>query len=317
MKSGLTILMLLSAIWAQGQLLEPIARLDTNVIRIGEQAVVDLSISYRVDEGDRDIEFPVILDTLTSMIEVLSSSPVDSVLQSPDGDPYLFEKRQQLHITSWDSGYWAIPPFKFVVNGDTLETEAFLFEVRTVPVDTSMDFREIVEIETLPFSTVHWLKQNWPWIAGSAGLLLALVALVFWLKRPKETVKEVEVPTVPLHVRTLTALEEVESRKLWQKGHVKLYYSEVTDILRGYLEERYHIPALERTTHELSRELKLSPLGTEQQRVLINMLQLADMVKFAKMKPGVVENEALLSKAFRFVQETSFDHRDTDTQNGA
>jgi hypothetical protein len=302
---------------SNAQVLQPVAQLDTNIIRIGEQALVDLSVAYRVDEGERSIVFPEIGDTLTHTIEVLSASEVDSVLQKPDIDPYLFEKRQRIMVTSWDSGYWAIPPFSFVINGDTLETEAMLFEVRTVPVDTAQDFHDIAEIEQLPFSTAHWLKQHWPWIAGSAGLLLAIVAFLFWLKRPKKEGQPQPEPAAPLHVRILSDLEDIQSRKLWQNGHVKQYYSEVTDVLRSYVEERFNVPALERTTYELGRELKLSTMSRDHQQLLINSLQLADMVKFAKVKPGSGENDSILHNAFKLVQETSPELINPTLSNGA
>jgi hypothetical protein len=107
-----------------------------------------------------------------------------------------------------------------------------------------------------------------------------------------------------LYQRVLAALETLEKERLWQQGDHKGYHSRITDLLRGYIEERYHVPALESTTDELIRELRVSPLSTDQRGQLENMLRLADMVKFAKTTPSSEENERMMTSTVRFVSET-------------
>lgn len=285
--------------------LTPVAELDTQAIRIGEQTRLKLSVNYRVDGGKRvDIVWPVIAgDTLIKQIEVLEDSGVDTVVNP--NDPYRFQQLRQLRITSFDSGYWAIPPFRFVVNGDTVESNALLLGVETVEVDTAQAFRDIKEIYELPFGWMDWLREHWPWFAGGAALAAAIVLLTWYLRRRRRKPVEVpEAPPKPLHERVLEALAEIERRKLWQQGQVKQYHSEVTDLLRGYVEERYGVPAMERTTDDLAAELGATAMGREARELLVNLLRLADMVKFAKHAPLPAENEQLMAGAVQFVQRT-------------
>ena len=291
---------------AQGE--APVATLDTTAIKIGQQTRLDLSITYRVDPGQAvNIIWPTIADTLTGEIDVVADGGLDTVLLDPNADPTLFAQRRSLTITSFDSGYWAIPPFTFVIDGDTAQTAPLLLTVNTVEVDTTKAFRDIKDIYELPFSWKYWLRQNWPYIAGGAALLAALLVFVREVRRRRKRgpIVVVKEAPKPLHVRILLALEEVEKKKLWQQGLVKEHHSEVTDILRGYIEERYRVPALERTTDELMKELSFSAMASAQRERLGHLLRLADMVKFAKWNPSPTENEQVLAGAKALVRETA------------
>ncbi len=297
----------LLATMANAQEVKPHASLDTNQILIGQQAHVELTVTYRADKGSMNIQWPAIADTITAKVPILHDSHVDTILPDRAGDPYLLEQVRTLTITSWDSGYWAIPPFHFIINGDTVGTDPLLLTVHTVPVDTTQAFRDIKEIYTVPFSLWAWLQDHWPWIAGGAAIVAVLTALVLFLikrkHRPKPAVPEA--PKAPLHVRTLLALEALQQKKLWESDRQKEYHSELTDILRGYTEERYGVRALEQTTDELLASLRLSSMPTASREQLAQVLRLADMVKFAKWKALPAENEQAMAAAVRLVQETA------------
>ncbi|WP_235921983.1 hypothetical protein [Flavobacterium phycosphaerae] len=86
-------------------------------------------------------------------------------------------------------------------------------------------------------------------------------------------------------------LQQLERKELWQKGEIKNYYSELTDIARNYIEEEIHIPAMESTTSELIEGLRKAAkqqklkLSNETVANLEKVLMQADLVKFAKVKP--------------------------------
>ena len=297
-----------AATLAAAQGTPPEVALDRDSILIGQQTSLDLSVTYRLGQGQvLEIVWPVIGDTLTGNVEVVADSGVDTVRVRPEQDPDLYSQRRTLTITSFDSGYWAIPPFSFVIAGDTVGTKPLLLAVHTVEVDTAESFRDINDIYELPFSWRYWLKKNWPYVAGAAAFLAALLLVVRELRRRKRAgpPPAVSAPPPPLHLRALAALEDVERKKLWQQGLVKQYHSEVTDILRGYIEERFKVPALERTTDELMLELNLSAMSAGHREQLRNLLQLADMVKFAKWSPSPTENEQLLAGTRQLVHGTS------------
>lgn len=272
--------------------------LDTSVFRIGEQVQLRMRIDH--DPAIRSIEWPAIGDTLGGHLEVVADRGVDTI----PSDGTLQRQERTLLITSFDTGFWAVPPFRFVVDGKPMESKALLLEVRTVPLDSASTMQDIKDIITLPFSMGHWVREHKAWLLGGVAVLLILALLVYlFMKRPRPTTVTQE-PTIPLYQRVLAALETLEKERLWQQGDHKGYHSRITDLLRGYIEERYHVPALESTTDELIRELRVSPLSTDQRGQLENMLRLADMVKFAKTTPSSEENERMMTSTVRFVSET-------------
>ncbi len=277
---------------------------DTNKLMIGEQVKVNLRVTYRVDNGAVNVVFPTLYDTINEFVEIVSKSRIDTVI--PDkSDPYRFYQEQNIVLTSFDSGYYVVPPFQFVINNDTVETEAFLLEVNTLEVDTTQGIFDIKQPISEPFSFLDWLKENWWWMVAILVLAVAIYLLVRYLKnrKPKEVVEEI-IPIIPYHVIALEKLEKLKQEQLWQKGKVKLYHSHISEILRDYLEHRYQINALEETTAEIIYGLRLQLISSEQMNKLTQTLTLADLVKFAKEQPLPLENEQSLTFAVAFIEAT-------------
>lgn len=276
--------------------------LDSTTIRIGEQVGLRMHISYSKD-AVRSIEWPTMADTLNKHVEVIADSGIDTVA----GERGAMRELRVLTITSFDTGYWAIPPFRFLVDGNAIESSALLLEVKGVALDSAMVPRDIKDIHTLPFSITFWLREHMALVAGGLGVLALIAALLYLLlRRKKEPGASIVVdPTIPAHERALTAMRALEHERIWQQGDHKGYHSRLTDILRGYIEERFMVPALESTTDELIKELRVSSLSTDKRDQLENMLRLADLVKFAKSIPSPQENEQMMSGAIRFVESTA------------
>lgn len=279
------------------------AALDPLRIRIGEHAVI--SLSARADGPV--LQWPAIGDTLTGHIEVIGITEPDTVELDGMGSPAAVRVVRRITITSFDTGYWAVPPFEFKVGGRAAETEPLLLRVDGFAVDEGAVPADIKPIVRLPFSPIWWARQHWQWIAGAAALaaLAAAIVLLVRRKRKPKAPEQAEAAPVPLHERVLAELDALDQERLWQQGQHKAYQSRLTDLLRGYIEERFQVPALERTTDELMHELRVSPLSTDQQTVLGNMLRAADLVKFAKALPGPQENEQLMASARRFILATA------------
>lgn len=273
-------------------------RLDTTVIRIGEQTTLRVEVAQ---PPGTLVEWPIIADTLNAHVEVVHDSGVDTV----STDQELIRQVRTLRITSFDSGLWAVPPFLFSVNGRPLETKPLLLEVRTVQVNLSTPLHEIKDIHVLPFSLTHWIREHLLWLAIALGVLGIALVVFLYLNKKRAPAPVVTATAQPLHERILSALRALEAEQVWQQGNHKVYHSRLTDLLRAYLEERYRVAALERTTDELLRELRVSPLSNDQRGQLENMLRLADLVKFAKARPSPQENEQMMIGAMRFVQDTA------------
>ena len=283
------------------------AVLDSSNIRIGEQTRLDLYLNYDASaQKNLDILWPLIEDTLKKEIEVLNITKIDTTI--PDkARPNFIQKHIQLTITSFDSGYYAIPPFKFILNKDTanpLITEPLLLEVHTVPTDSSLaKVKDIKPPYDEPF--------DWRWYLPYAYIGLAILAAIIILiviikklnkKKPQEII--IEKPKIPAHITALESLERIKQEAIWKDNKTKEYYSSIADTIRLYIEERFNINALELTSDEIIKIFKSQVVDSESKLKLHQILTLSDFVKFAKQIPIEAEHTLTLNNAFDFVKGT-------------
>jgi len=187
------------------------------------------------------------------------------------------------------------------------------FDFRTPSGDTLRVFSGEIEIPirlvTAPDSELASLKEQWeapartwPWIAGAAGVLV-LAALAWWLvRRRRKAALEILAPVMPADYAALTELTRIEAMGLLDQGEYKRYYTLVVDAIRHYLEKRFHVDAMDRTSDEL-----LLDLGARGARVeaLPAFLAEADLVKFAKYQPVRENGEAAMRTARALVVDTT------------
>ena len=109
----------------------------------------------------------------------------------------------------------------------------------------------------------------------------------------------------PAHVIAFRELDKLKEEKIWEKGQVKLYYTRLTEVSRQYIERQYGIPAMEQTSHEIMKAFKKSNREDSLlDEMLKELLELADLVKFAREDPLPVDNQTNLNNAYLFVQKT-------------
>lgn len=263
------------AVWSQPKVTTSI---DTVKNKIG--AEFKLSIKTNVDTLSK-VKFPE--SKFFGALEVLESYKIDTVKK---GDRYELIKKYGL--TQFDSGKYTIPRIPVIINGKTVYSDSLAIEISNVKVDTlKQKMYDIKDIAAVKSPMGNW----WIYVLVVIGLI-GLGFLIFYLlknRKPKAKA-EVVVYKTPIEKAT-TLLQQLESKELWQKGAVKDYYSELTDIVRNYIEEEIKIPAMESTTSELieglrkaakQKKLKLSNDTVEN---LEKVLQQADLVKFAKVTP--------------------------------
>ncbi|MDP2385128.1 MAG: hypothetical protein Q8M29_02035 [Bacteroidota bacterium] len=283
------------------------ALIDTSKIKIGEQAKIDLFINFKGDAKNLKIQWPQLGDTLRKEIEVVNVSKIDTTI--PDkNDPKTIQQHQTIYVTSFDSGYWAMPPFKFIVNGDTANpvyTQALLLEVQTIPVDTAE--ASVKDIKPIFDEPTNW-KEYLPYIYWGLAILAALAILYYVIYRLGRNKKKKPMvifkPKIPAHITALRDLETIRNMKLWQEGKTKEYYTAITDTIRVYIEGRYEVMAMELTTDEIMQVMRSQVIDNVSKDRLRQILSLADYVKFAKAQPIDVENELTLNNAFEFVKGT-------------
>lgn len=295
------LLMLLTAILpvtTMGQDSRAKAMSDTSRILIGDHVNIFLELNQA---GDQSYEFPVFLDTLIDKVEILSVSPVDTLVLEDR-----LKLRQHLVVTSFDTGFYVIPPFVFYdrQNDDSLRSNALPLEVFTMEIDTTKGITDI----KMPINVPIRFREIVPYIL--VALLLLSLAIFFWYYYKKRQNKEPEPlvrekPAEPAHLWALRELDKLSAEKLWQKGKIKLFHSRLTDVIRTYIEFRFGIPAMEHTTQEtIDACASRKEISVDNCSNLQSMLELADLVKFAKWNPLPDENESSLQLAYDFVFKT-------------
>lgn len=226
------------------------------------------------------------------------------------GGELLFTNRFKLRI--WDPGQiiattpQVLYSFQGQENINDQKFQAALF-VRP-PIDLEameQDSFDISPIKTIIKEPVQWSDYR-PYVLGLLGLAALFIGYLLYQKyqaRSEELPKEVIEVIIPAHKIALDKLHDLDEKKLWQSD-IKGYQSELTYIVREYLENRYDIPALESTTDEIVADIKKKDLDATLIGEMKNILQVADLVKFAKSKPSLNIHQEFMDKAFDFVRKT-------------
>jgi len=278
------------------------AKLDSASIMIGDQIGMELGIKLPVNFV---VEWPQYADTVTSHIEVIKKQGIDTIRK--DGNLVL---SQLYTITSFDSGYFEIPPaeFRFHPAGDTsvkytTNTNTLFLNVTTPVVDTTKAFKPIVG----PVKEPYTFAEIFPWVLLGLVIIGGIVFLIWYIRRKKKNkplfVRKPK-PALPPDVEAIQNLEELRLAKVWQQGKVKEYYTQLTDIMRHYFERRYMFDAPEMTSDEILEQLGEQRVNDEALGKIKDVMQLADLVKFAKAQPTPLENDLSLSHSIDFVKET-------------
>jgi hypothetical protein len=291
------------------------AKLDTNSMLIGDQVKLDISLSFPLKT---EVSWPNIPDTILQTIQVVTRSKIDSTFSA---DKKSLTLHQNIIITSFDSGFYTIPPIRFFYRQlpDTairfVQTETLLLSVHTMAVDTTKVIKPIKG----PLSVPMTFREILPWLIGAVLLILIIVAVIYYLRKRKKAEPifrirpEIHLPPDEI---ALAELEKLRIKKLWQTGKIKEYHSELTEILRKYIENRFNIMALEMTTQEILDSVRTrNDLQNESINKLHHILSMADFVKFAKMQPLPVENDLSMENAVGFVRETAVKKEQTVTHD--
>jgi len=293
--------LLLSPAMAQNQDegLKVSVALDTNVIAIGDQ----INLQLTIDQAKGiNVHFPVFTDSISKNIEIIRQWPLDTT-KNKDGSVKVNKK---FLITSFDGGVHKIPPFVFKLNGaninNIIRTDTLQLGVRSFEIDTTKANFDIA----MPIHTPVSFAEVAPWAGGGIVLIAILFAVYYFYRRYKrnQPLFKAEVPAEPAHVIALRKLEEIDSQKLWQTGKIKQYHSDLTDAVRNYLDERFGLATLESTTDETMDAISEDIMPKDLISDLKVILERADLAKFAKFQPLPDENQLSLKYAYRIVEKT-------------
>lgn len=276
------------------------SKIDSIEILIGEQAHVTLSVSFRKGQQLVMPHFKP-SEYITPGVEVSETSQADT--SRLDGDMVRVEKVYTL--TSFDEKLYCLPEMKVKVDGKEYKSKSLALKVLTVPVDTlhPENFFPPKDVQDNPFSWTEWSGIFW-----LSVLMLLLVCLAFYLrirwKDNKPIIARVKfVKKVLPHQKAMDEIERIKADRLSVSENQKVYYTRLTDTLRKYIEERFAFNAMEMTSSEIIARLQ----EVEDKSMIDELRELfatADLVKFAKYKSLINENDANLVSAIEFINTT-------------
>lgn len=214
--------------------------------------------------------------------------------------------RKRWTIAVFDTGYVRIPPLEVVLENNGV-SDTFLTNDIPLRIEGIVDSAGMAPIKPIVREPVQ-LSDYIPYVVGAIGLVLLILAGIWWSRRPK---KEPEVVVIrdekPPHIHAFERLDTLEAQQLWQKGEIKKYHSELSHITREYLENRYGIQALEHTTGEIVEQLGRLELGSELVTEIKGMMEVEDLVKFAKAKPPVEVHAGHMELVRTFIRNTKIE----------
>jgi len=275
----LTLLLCFFSLWTFGQQMN--ASIDSTSIKIGEQ------ITYKIQVEADSTDLVVFPEGQTFLpLEVIESYKTDTTKNDAK-----FNLIKKYGLTKFDSGAYTIPRQKIVIGTKVFYTDSLKIEVKNIVVDTTkqglFDIKPIIEVEKSP-------SQWWKYALITLALLSVIGFLLYWfIWRTKPLTKEEKIALLPPYDRAKLALQQLDESTYLENEELKDYYSDLTFIIRKYIDEKVYNRALESTTDELIDRLNLLKDGNQMDinkddiKNIETILKRADLVKFAKSAPDI------------------------------
>ncbi len=266
---------------------------DSSSFLVGDPITVRVEIAHH-----GTLRFaPLVGDTLGAF-HILARTPVRSSSTTT--------ATAEFTVAVYDSGTVILPPLRFAYTEPPdstqriVATNPLILTIRLVDVDTTKDIKDIKPPLSIPV-TVAEISLI---IGTLVGLTLLIYAFMQLRKRKRQPEEQYQPPPKPAHVIALEELALLKMKRLWQQGLIKLYYTEVSEIVRRYFENRFGFLSLEKTTDETLQDLQYFAAAHPVLPQAETLLRRADLVKFAKYQPTIAENEETLALAFEIVDRT-------------
>lgn len=278
------------------------ATIDSLQLLIGEQTKIRLQVSM---DANQTLRLPLLRDTLVKGVEILDVAKPDTQLLN-ENKRWLIS--QEYTITSFDSALYYLPPFQVMVGNNVYKSKALALKVYSIPVDT------LHPDQFFGLKTIHEVPLIWDDLAPlvySVLLLLVLggvaVFLVIRYRDNKPIIRVIRIePKLPPHLMAMKKIEAIKADNNYRKDDLKQYYTDLTDVIRNYIKERFGFNAMEMTSSEIIERLQ----QVEDKSSISDLKALfstADLVKFAKHLPLINENDMNLVTAIDFINHTKED----------
>lgn len=283
------------------------AKLDSTRLLMGRTMLLHLEV---VEQKGSSGEFPIFKHGSDAGIIRLNGDSVELRLPYKVDTLDLGNGKIQLNyrvtLQSFDSGAYVLPPFVYRSGNDSAVSNKVSFKVIPVSVgenDNIAGYADVEDPDSRWYDSLPDFIVNYWWIILSV-LLLALSGWILLRRYRKDGVILRKKPQPSPYDVAISGLRRLREAKLWEKGMEREYFTRLTEILRVYLQDRFGINAMEMTSNQIMSTLADNAEVKEKRGYMRQILDVADYVKFAKMRPLPADNIEAFDNAVRFVEET-------------
>ncbi len=207
-------------------------------------------------------------------------------------------------LAVYKPGEIELPTFTFVATDTAGISEEFSGDGIRATIQSILP-ADTTGLEIADIKEPHRLTGPiWPYFIIPLALALLIYGMILLRRRLGGRTELPMAPPRPPWEIAFERLDSLRGGRHLEFGRFKLYYFELSMIVRAYLEGRYDFPAVESTTYEIENEDRLRPVSDNLYERLFEFFYRADMAKFAKVVPTPAEAESDLSFAYEFVRET-------------
>lgn len=272
------------------------ASIDSTAVVQGSKAKLRLEVLKNTPDG-------MLVDAPEKGADYFGIEISDLKIDTIDHGNGRLELAYDYTIQAFDPGTVTLPPFRYAIGNDTAVSEVVTLKVIEVDLDTLTDINPMASVVSVPTKWYDIIPDWWLWIfigVAAAGVIACCILLF----RRKKGMLAKPVKVTPPYDLAVMRLNDLQAKKLPQSGRDKEYYTELTEILRQYLEGRFGINAMEMTSTQIIDTLRHNKETKPGSDLMEQILEIADFVKFAKVRPLPDDNIKAFNSAVKFVEDS-------------
>ena len=275
--------------------------LDSAYLLMGKTTPLHVEL---VNDASTSGQLLIPKDSVCDKVEVLR------ILDADTSD--LGSGRQEIKLDillqSLDSGMYRLNPIKYVEGGETISSNQPVLKVLPVSIDTLQTIHDYADVADIDRSFIDYLPDfvvdYGLWILAIIVVLGIAAYVIYFVTKKKTPFAFAQPKPVPPYEKALQELNQLRSEKLCEQGRERDFYTRLTDILRIYLQGRFGINAMEMTSTQIRNTLQSNEETRLSKRHMEQVLEIADFVKFAKVRPLPDDNVRAFNSAMQFIEDT-------------
>lgn len=291
LKTAILTLALIPALSVSAQVPKVTASIDSTVLEMGSRAVITVDIADAAKKGQ-------LIDLPEAGTE---QEGIDYIKVEADtfGGGYQYK----IQIQAFEPGQITFAPFRYVTDGDTAESDFLTLKVMPVDLDSLETINPMESIVNPPRKWFDYIPGWVLWVILAIALITIVICVALLYKKNGGLIIHKPKPVDPYEA-AMSELNRLRERHLPESGREKEYYTTLVDILRVYLERRFGINAMEMSSTQILQSLRSNPETRDNQPRIKQILEIADFVKFANVRPMPDDNIKTFNNVVQFVEDT-------------